>query len=278
MFATPVRNHTEPGLRVMCSEGNSTYIAPHPLLAPYIAHYTVTQPYRKADSSELTLIPDISGCIVCTWDGSSLHNLFWGATTKTVTVKNDSGDISLRFFAEFLPGGAQHLTGLPQTETADMCIPFELLDARLDSSVRDIFERSRSIGELVAYFDRFFINCLDRYSQQDIVPALYAYLYKKHGVLSAKDLAEHSGYSLRHLNRLFCHSIGMNVKTCSRLLRVNRALLDMQRTPKPLTVIAQDAGYYDQSHFIHDFKTVCSVTPTEYLRSMSVFYNEQFKF
>ena len=44
-----------------------------------------------------------------------------------------------------------------------------------------------------------------------------------------------------------------------------------------LTMLAQDLEYYDQAHFIHDFKDICGLAPSLYLKNKSDFYNEEFK-
>lgn len=85
-------------------------------------------------------------------------------------------------------------------------------------------------------------------------------------------------YSERHLNRIFNQFLGMSVKTYSRLIRINRVLQTIKQKETQLSKLAQDLGYYGQSHFIHDFKAVCGVNPTEYKEKMSDFYNEDFKF
>ncbi|MFR8214123.1 MAG: AraC family transcriptional regulator [Longicatena caecimuris] len=37
-------------------------------------------------------------------------------------------------------------------------------------------------------------------------------------------------------------------------------------------------GYYDQSHFIHDFIRVCGCTPKAYVEKMTSYYQEPYKF
>ena len=70
----------------------------------------------------------------------------------------------------------------------------------------------------------------------------------------------------------------MSAKTFLRLVRINGAIQRMQRREVARTMLAQEAGFYDQSHFIREFKAVCGVTPRQYLEGMSGFYNEALKF
>ena len=61
---------------------------------------------------------------------------------------------------------------------------------------------------------------------------------------------------------------------------VNPSFEAVRRLPAApsLTALAQDLGYYDQPHFIHDFRAVCGVPPSAYLERMAGFYNEPLKF
>ena len=63
------------------------YLAPHPLLRPYIAHYTLTHPNFEAQMpSRLALVPDASGCFIFTLD-NKLSSILYGATTRVVVVE-----------------------------------------------------------------------------------------------------------------------------------------------------------------------------------------------
>lgn len=53
----------------------------------------------------ITLIPDLSGCIIYTYENNDFSSSQWGTTTKTVTIKNDVNLKKIRFFVEFMPGG-----------------------------------------------------------------------------------------------------------------------------------------------------------------------------
>ncbi len=68
--------------------------------------------------------------------------------------------------------------------------------------------------------------------------------------------------SQRQLERLFQQNLGMSPKNYSILQRTAfaRELLK-QETDKSLTEIGYHAGFYDQAHFIREFKQVIGITP-----------------
>ena len=70
---------------------------------------------------------------------------------------------------------------------------------------------------------------------------------------------------------------GLGVHAFVRVLRINRAVRCLQAGAPSLTRLAQELGYFDQAHFIHDFKAVCGVSPGQYRAGMSAFYKEPLK-
>jgi len=71
-----------------------------------------------------------------------------------------------------------------------------------------------------------------------------------------------SGWSERQFRRRFQEVAGIGPKVFSRIIRFQRALRAMERAD-PLPA-ALDCGYYDQAHFIHDFKSFAGETPAAY--------------
>ncbi|WP_233632429.1 helix-turn-helix domain-containing protein [Parapedobacter sp. ISTM3] len=111
--------------------------------------------------------------------------------------------------------------------------------------------------------DYFLQHLADIDFNQD--PRLYgaiATIMQKSGVLNLeKDID--SGISPRQLRRLFEYYIGDTAKTFSKVVRFQNIL-----RAKPSTQnlrenkLFYDAGYYDQAHFIKEFKSLYGVTPS----------------
>jgi AraC-like DNA-binding protein len=73
------------------------------------------------------------------------------------------------------------------------------------------------------------------------------------------------GLSRRRLIEIFTEQIGMTPKIFCRVRRFQRAINEIQRRRAlPWTEIATGCGYYDQAHFINDFREFCGITPGDY--------------
>ena len=77
-------------------------------------------------------------------------------------------------------------------------------------------------------------------------------------------VAQQLGVTARHLRRAFLESIGVGPKEFARGVRLQRAISESARS-SDWGVIARDAGYYDQSHLIGDFRDLVGLTPSAYL-------------
>src|SRR5262245_13052130 len=89
---------------------------------------------------------------------------------------------------------------------------------------------------------------------------------------SISELADYCEVSVRQLERGFRHVIGTSPKVFARILRFQQAQRRLMFDPEAdLTSLAYECGYFDQAHFIKDFKAFAGQTPTEYAQQMREF-------
>jgi AraC family transcriptional regulator len=82
------------------------------------------------------------------------------------------------------------------------------------------------------------------------------------------ELAALAGVHASHLLRTFRHYHGTSVATYVRRRRIERARVEVAKSDRPLSMIALDAGFSDQSHFTRVFRQTFGETPARYARSM----------
>jgi len=80
------------------------------------------------------------------------------------------------------------------------------------------------------------------------------------------DVAGKTGFSSRRFIELFKQHVGMTPKLFCRVRRFQKALRRITRgRPINWSDIALDGGYFDQAHFIHDFRVFSGINPSKYL-------------
>lgn len=254
------------------------YIRPHQLLRSYVAHYTLTLPGGgEASSGFLTLVPDASGCLVFEWEGEALSCHVFGATTRTVMVENDLACGPVRFFVEFLPGGLSLFHREAHRELTDRRVGLQELNRPLFHQVEQAWRHCVQLDDFFLALDGILLSALRERTLPDALRLGIALLQQEKGLLTMEALSRRLCYSPRQVSRLFREYVGIGGKTFARLLRVNNAILRMDEI-SGFSRLAQEAGYYDQAHFIHEFQEVCGVSPGVYHQRKSDFYNETFKF
>ncbi len=80
------------------------------------------------------------------------------------------------------------------------------------------------------------------------------------------DLETVSGLSKYYVVKLFRREYGVPPHAYQTVLRVNYAEKELRRR-RDLAAVAQDAGFYDQSHFTKTFRSHVGVTPEVYLKA-----------
>jgi len=85
---------------------------------------------------------------------------------------------------------------------------------------------------------------------------------------SVAELAALAGVHSSHLLRTFRRQHGCTVANYVRRRRIERARAELATSKRPLSMIALDAGFSDQSHFTRVFRQTFGETPGQYVRSL----------
>jgi AraC-like DNA-binding protein len=86
------------------------------------------------------------------------------------------------------------------------------------------------------------------------------------GLLSSAKTAEAANLSQRRFIQIFRNQVGLTPKLFCRIERFQRILERIADIDDVDWLdVALSCGYFDQSHFIHDFREFTGLRPTEYL-------------
>lgn len=90
-------------------------------------------------------------------------------------------------------------------------------------------------------------------------------LIRTGGSIAVERIAEDTGYTARYVDKCFRAETGLSPKQLAKIVRFQTAVSALNDPMgRNLTEIAADAGFYDQSHLVHEFKRYTGFTPKQY--------------
>ncbi len=167
------------------------------------------------------------------------------------------------FGVKFRPGAFQPLYGGSLARLTDRTLPVAKIfgrdGARWAAAIRAEDDLERCIALAEAFFAPRLPPLPPLVAQlRDLVERLA----EDRELLRVEQVAALAGVDLRQLQRRFRYYVGVTPKWVLQRYRLHEAaaLLDGAR-PGTLAAVAQSLGYFDQAHFIRDFKSVVGRPP-----------------
>lgn len=119
-----------------------------------------------------------------------------------------------------------------------------------------------TIYEMIAAANKYFSTLLNNSLQNNTLNNALFLIYKSKGNITVNDISKREVISERQIRRIFNNWIGINPKTFCKIVRFQNILKTTMLVQElNWTNLALESGYYDQTHFINEFKEFCSITP-----------------
>jgi AraC-like DNA-binding protein len=249
---------------------------PAPTLGAYIEHYWfVTVAPGESIQLRVDVYVDARPDLVFNF-GAPYQRTIIGGETCTIHASNldaqrlvpirieQRGAVRISGVRFHLGGLAPFATAPLNTVTGQTVAP----DAVLGEGVVGLERQLAALDEIDAQaqaLDRFFLDALATAPPLAAFSAVLAAASDSRGAATADAMARAAGVGVRQVERLFARHLGLPPKTLLRVLRFQRALRGLMREPTcSLTELAATSGYFDQAHFIKDFRTMTGGVPRGY--------------
>lgn len=175
-------------------------------------------------------------------------------------------------FIIFQPFGTAMFFKMPMNEIENQNVAFECIVNKEASEIEDKMLDAESNLERIKLIEEFLLKKLIQNNKdyKQIISTFGAINHYK-GQISIKTLAEISCLSVKQFERRFSELVGLNPKQYLRIVRFQN-VLQMKKCKyfNNYTSLAFDCGFYDQSHFIHDFKTITDLPPKEFFETQGL--------
>jgi AraC-like DNA-binding protein len=200
----------------------------------------------------------------CEWETYS-PAVFCGARTDYFLL--DTSQQERVIGIQFRPGGAFPFLGMPASEVAHRTYSLDDIWSTHAALIREELLNSQSVPAMFSVLERALLSRLKRAPfLHPAVAFAAAKLSKPAGNTRVQDVVDRIGMSSRHLKELFRAQTGLAPKAFQRVRRFQHVLQALRRDfEEPGATLAAECGYYDQAHFIHDFKHFSGTTPSEYV-------------
>ncbi len=190
----------------------------------------------------------------------------WGQLTQPLNIQAQGKNqmLGIRFFSH----SAAHFL---QEELWEFNNQIADLQDLLGNSAKMLHEQLLNVPNLnkrIQLIEHFLISRMALTQKKSAKIALVSQIMKdmKQNSFSDKVETVASRYDItsRHLQTLFLQSTGVTPKLFGKINRFQHSLGLINQKDTSLTDIAYEAGYFDQSHFIREFKSFTGVTPSSY--------------
>jgi AraC-like DNA-binding protein len=157
------------------------------------------------------------------------------------------------------------LFGMPATELSNHLPDLVTLFGNEGSALEETMMLAANNNERVKIITEFLEERLRKNeNRQHCVSASIRFIIQCKGLVKIEKVADQHFISQRQFERKFREFSGLTPKLFSRIVRFHAACQQYGNNHKSLTELAYDCGYYDQSHFIHDFKEFSGHHPRHY--------------
>lgn len=241
-------------------------------LKDYIKYYVVSEndlesEYKVFPSSGLVIGFQYKGQLATLKDNKESKLTSAGITgiSDSYKIFKNSADIGtvLVYFTEI---GFTHFASHPANELFNLSL-----------SLDDIFEKSK-VNEVeekltIAFTDKqrikiieqFLVTQLKDIETDKLIVEAVKLIYQSKGTIRVKELNEKLFISQSPFEKRFRKVVGTTAKKFASIVRFNSVLDNLNET-KTLTEICYENNFFDQAHFIKDFKQFTGDTPENFKR------------
>ncbi|WP_117884174.1 AraC family transcriptional regulator [Aureibaculum luteum] len=172
------------------------------------------------------------------------------------------------FAIRFYPYGFANFVTMPIKNLANKETPIKLLfgEKTTNELERKIIEATNS-SERIEIIEKFLLDKLnEKITIDNIVKTTIDALLATNGSASIRTILKEDLSKRRQLERNFIKQIGVSPKQLGKVIRLQTALkMLLNKKKENLTNIAYESEYYDQAHFIKDFKEFTGINPKKFL-------------
>ena len=250
------------------------FATPSNILAPYIKRYWAIENVLDKDEiciqriiptglTELMLYftprPKILNSNKYLSDNAALYghqNDFYDIELK--------GDLSV-FSIVFEPQGLMQFFKFPLHEICNQNVPLEYLSGQDGRDLEEKMSESDTFEQKVCIVENFLLQNITADLEFRRINHIVELIKSTGGNININQLISEACLCRKQFERIFSERVGISPKQYQKIIRFQFVLFQKQQNVDlNMTELSYESGYFDQSHFIKDFKSLCGMTPKQF--------------
>ena len=272
---------------------NFRHIIPHPLLKGYIEKLWILETEGQPFDEDLRLIvPNDRMKIAIPYKNAIVAEVngkphFTKQHTLTLTGMMDmpfkmniaSNNASGTICAEFSAYGAYSFFHMNLGEVKNTIISVSDILGNTIADIEEQIANAELVEDKVFLFQEFLLNEFLKHKEDTIFEFCVQKIKSSEGRVTIKELEKQTGYSSRWIYIKFIEKLGISPKNLASIIRFQHfyEILCNDAEQKVRHGDSYYDYYYDQSHFIKDFKRFTGLTPAKFQTKVNdwgkIFYN-----
>jgi len=241
-------------------------------LKPYIKYFVVSEnetenEYKVFPSSGLVIGFQYKGELASLKDNTESKLKTAGITgiTDGYNVFKNSADIGtiLVYFTEI---GFTHFASHPANELFNLSLSLD--DIFDKNSITEVEEKLANVNTdrlRIKTVEQFLASQLKDIQTDKLIVEAVKLIYQSNGTIRIKELNEKLFISQSPFEKRFRKVVGTTAKKFASIVRFNTVLCNLSEN-KTLTEICYENNFFDQAHFIKEFKQFTGDTPENFKR------------
>lgn len=227
---------------------------------------------RVVPDGSIYLIFELDGFTRQVFDNDSLeakaeYTECWLSGAQTEYLSISAHKNSEMFVIQFKPGGASRLLGADvSAHTNQVIAAQEILGEEL-GVLREALLGANSPSDTFTLAETYLEEHCREADGIDGIVAKLVVAIQDNSMGKLKDLIADAGYSQKQLIHHMKQRVGLTPKAFQRIVRFNEILPKiMAKQSVTWNTISVECDYFDQSHFIKEFKRFCGYSPKQFLK------------
>lgn len=248
-----------------------TYL-PNDILKPFVKSFVIS---KEEKAGSYKVLPGTSIVMGFQYSGTlsysekdktkSLSSAGITGLRDTFRIFHNSEKIST-VLVMFTETGAGIFFEQPMHELFDKSLSLDdlILRSQMDVITSQLGEAKTDV-ERINLIEKFLISRINNTANDDLVTLAVTFIKQQSGNIKIAELSQRLNISQSQFEKRFRKVVGASPKKFATIVRLN-SILNARLKARTLTEVGLDAGYFDQAHFIKDFKSFTGETPEQFLK------------